>query len=416
MKIVLVNTYDQKGGAARAVSRVFHGLKRAGCDVSFMVQNKESDEPGILVAGSGVARWFNFIRPYIDFAIPLLQVRKRILFSTSLLPDQFIGSIEKADPDIIHLNWIAGGMIRIESLAHLKIRVVWTFHDLWAFTGGCHYPPAGCTRYGESCGCCPLLHSNHEKDLSRSVFERKRRAYDKIKNLTIVTPSRWLADCVKSGSLLNDREVTVIPNGLDLSVFKPGDKEEARRKYNLPLAKKLILFGGIRGVEYRLKGFHLLVEAMKKASTADIELVVFGSEYSKLAECIPMKTHFLGHIAGEERLAALYSAADVVAVPSYQEVFGQTASEALACGVPVVAFAATGLLDIVDHQTNGYLAKPYDTVDLAKGIDWILENRDRYMKLSRAARRKAETHFDIDIVVGQYLELYRTCLSNSAPA
>jgi glycosyltransferase involved in cell wall biosynthesis len=410
MKVLLINTYDRQGGAARAVGRLVNGLKEAGCDVALMAQNKESSDPGIIKSGSGLAKQFNFIRPYIDFAIPLPQVRQRILFSSSLLPDQVIRSINKIKPDIVHLNWIAGGMIRIESLARIEQPVVWTFHDLWAITGGCHYPP-NCTRYRESCGRCPLLHSGREIDLSRKVFERKRSAYFKIKNLTVITPSKWLAGCVRSGPLMEGRPLEVIPNGLDTSVFKPLDKRDARQRFNLPPDKKLILFGGIRAVEYKLKGFQLLLEALKNINDTDAELVVFGSGNLKTAGNVPLKTHSLGYISGEAQLAELYNAADVVAVPSYQEIFGQTASEALSCGIPVVAFAATGLLDIVDHLLNGYLAKPFETDDLAHGINWILEDKARYKQLSHNAHMKVLNQFDITQVAGRVMGVYEKTLS-----
>jgi glycosyltransferase involved in cell wall biosynthesis len=374
-----------------------------------MVQNKETKDPSVIKAGKGFAKYFNFVRPYIDFAIPLPQIRKRILFSTSLLPDQFIKSVASVKPDVIHLNWIAGGMIKIESLAEIRQPIIWTFHDLWAFTGGCHNQ-LECNRYHNNCGCCPLLHSKHENDLSRKVFNRKQGTYGKIKNLHIVTPSNWLAGCVKSGSLVKERPLTIIPNGLDTNLFIPTDKNKARVHFQLPLEKKIILFGGIRGVEYPLKGFHLLLEAFNKLRDYNYELVVFGSDKPKHFEPINGKVHFLGHISDEKELATLYSASDLVAVPSYQEVFGQTASEALSCGIPVAAFATTGLLDIVDHKTNGYLAKPFDTADLAEGVNWILGNRDRYIDLSRAARLKAETKFDIRIVARRYMELYEEVL------
>jgi len=259
-----------------------------------------------------------------------------------------------------------------------------------------------------------VLHSGSNHDLSRSVFSRKQKAYGKLKNLHIVTPSRWLADRVFSGSLLGNRPVTVIPNGLDINIFTPSKKSEARRTFNLPEDKKIILFGGVRGAEYRLKGFHLLVEALKTIRRDDLELVVFGSSSSKLADTITCKTHFLGHIESETELAVLYNAADVAVVPSYQEVFGQTASEALSCGLPVVAFATSGLLDIVDHKKNGYLATPFKPDDLAEGITWVLETGEKSGELSQAARLKAETHFDIRIVARQYETLYGRILNGES--
>ncbi len=160
--------------------------------------------------------------------------------------------------------------------------------------------------------------------------------------------------------------------------------------------------------EYR-KGFDLLYECLKQlfAKWSDkAELIVFGSSEPENPPDFGLLVHYLGHLHDDVSLALLYSAADVMVVPSLQEAFGQTASESLACGTPVVMFGATGLLDIVDHQINGYLAKPYDTSDLAAGINWILSDENRHKELCIKAREKAVVCFDIEKVAKQYAELY----------
>jgi glycosyltransferase involved in cell wall biosynthesis len=406
MHVLLLNTYDLKGGAAKATWRLFKGLQEAGIRIQMLVQNKTSIDPDVYTTQGLFHNYFNGIRPYIDFAIPFPLIRSRILFSTAFIPDQVQQAIDQVNPDLVHLNWIAGGMIRIESLSLIRQPIVWTFHDLWAFTGGCHYPPAGCDRYKEHCGQCPVLHSGSNNDLSRKVFDRKEHVYSSIKNLTIITPSQWLAEKVRESPLLHGRHVEVIANGLETSIFKPVDKLMARKRFNLPADKTLILFGGIRGVQNEIKGFKLLCDALEGIRDIDFELVVFGSSASKKTKTLPFPSNFLGFIRDEAVLADLYSAADVVVVPSQQEVFGQTASEALSCGVPVVAFATSGLLDIVDHKENGYLAECFKPDDLANGIKWVLQDGDRYRALSEAARTKALMKFDLRITTQNVLNLY----------
>jgi len=406
MNVLLLNTYDLQGGAAKATWRLFRGLQKEGIHVHMLVQNKTSTDPEIHTAKGHFNNYFNGIRPYIDFAIPLLQTRKRILFSTNLLPDSVVDQITAINPDLVHLNWIAGGFIRIESLSKIKQPIVWTFHDLWAATGGCHYP-LECNRYKETCGSCPVLHSTCENDLSRKTFLRKQAAYRPIKNLTIITPSHWLAGCVGESTLLGGRPVKVIPNGLDISVFHPSGKAEARYHFGLPPQKKLILFGAVRAVKNELKGFDNLLEALKKVDQIDLELVVFGSSHSEMVKRVNFPVRFSGYLPKESDIARLYASADVVAVPSSQEVFGQIASESLACGVPVVAFGATGLLDIVDHKKTGYLAKPFESVDLAAGIAWILEDPARHEALSHNARIAAEERFDIRKTVQHVIGVYQ---------
>ena len=409
MHVLLLNTYDLKGGAAKATWRLFKGLQEAGIRVQMLVQNKTSIDPDVYTAQGPFHNYFNGIRPYIDFAIPLLQTRKRILFSTNLLPDSVVDQINVINPDLVHLNWIAGGFIRIESLSKIKQPIVWTFHDLWAATGGCHYP-VECKRYKESCGCCPVLHSTREHDLSRRSFHRKKAAYRSINKLTVITPSRWLADCVTESTLLGGRPVRVVPNGLDMSVFNPSDKAEARNHFGLSQQKKIILFGAVRAAKNELKGFNNLLEALMQMDRSDLELVVFGSSYSEMVKMVDIPVRFLGYLPKEKDIAMLYAAADVVAVPSFQEVFGQIASESLACGVPVVAYGATGLLDIVDHKNTGYLATPFESKDLAAGINWILDDPARHETLSRNARKAAEQRFDIRKTVQQVIGIYHNSI------
>jgi glycosyltransferase involved in cell wall biosynthesis len=409
MHILLLNTYDLKGGAAKATWRLFKGLENSGIKVQMLVQNKVSADPQVMAAPGKFHGAMNVLRPYIDFAIPLVQTRKRILFSTNLLPDSIVDQVNALKPDLVHLNWIAGGFIRIESLAKIKQPIIWTFQDLWAATGGCHYP-VECLGYVKNCGCCPVLHSKQENDLSRKTFLRKEATYRQIENLTVITPSRWLAGCVSNSALFGNRPVKVVPNMLDTAVFKPYEKSEARRHFGFSQQKKLILFGAVRAAKNELKGFKNLLEAMKLVHQPDIELIVFGSSYSDLVKTVDIPVRFLGFMPDETEIAMLNSAADVVAVPSLQEVFGQTASEALACGVPVVAFAATGLLDIVEHKRTGYLAEPFLSEDLAEGIRWILEDPERHAELSRNARQAAVERFDIGKTVQQVIEIYEEVL------
>ena len=283
---------------------------------------------------------------------------------------------------------------------------------MWPFTGGCHYDQE-CSRYRESCGQCPMLNSSKNWDLSRWIWWRKQKAWKDL-DFIVATPSHWLGDCAKASSLFCDLRVEVIPNGLDLSRFKPFDKRIARELLFLPQDKKLILFGAIDSTSDKRKGFQFLQPALQALANNEreneIELVVFGSSKPPNPPELSMKTHYLGHLPGDLSLGLLYAAADVMVAPSIQEAFGQTASEAMACGTPVVAFGTTGLLDIVDHKRTGYLAQPFDAEDLAKGIAWVLEDEERWQVLSRQSRQKVEDEFAIESVAQRYAELYKEVL------
>jgi glycosyltransferase involved in cell wall biosynthesis len=288
---------------------------------------------------------------------------------------------------------------------------------MWPMTGGCNYNE-GCDRYQHTCGSCPQLFSQRESDLSRWIWRRKARAWKNL-NLSLVAPSRWMAQCAAESSLFRDRRIEVIPGGLDTHTYRPIPRQTARELLNLPQNKHLVLFGAPGAVTDKRKGFHLLLPALQNLSQAGwgdrLEIVVFGASQAESSARLSFKTHYLGKLSDDITLALAYSAADVMVVPSLQESFGQTASESLACGTPVVAFNSTGLKDIVDHQQNGYLAKPFEVDDLAQGIAWVLEEDDRRQALAQAAREKAIRSFSVALQADRYQSLFQEIVRLDSP-
>ncbi|MCA2504061.1 MAG: glycosyltransferase family 4 protein [Microcystis sp. M54BS1] len=416
MKVIHLNTNDIQGGAAQASYRLHTGLRGIGIDSQMLVQRKISDVPTIIAPATKIEKAVSQTRPSLDLLPVLLYSnRQRTPYSIQWLPDRLVSRVAQISPDIINLHWINAGFLQIETLAKFKQPLVWTAHDMWPFTGGCHYS-GECNKYTQSCGHCPQLKSQQDGDISRWVWWRKAQAWKNL-NLTIVTPSQWLADCARNSSLFQDLRIEVIANGLDIQKYKPIEKNTARHLLGLPQDKQLILFGAMSPTSDNRKGFHLLRPALKKLSQSPIlqeklELVIFGASEPKEPIDVGFKIHYLGRLNDDISLAITYSAADVMIVPSIQEAFGQTASESLSCGTPVVAFNATGLKDIVEHQQNGYLAKPFEVEDLARGINWVLEDTERYNQLCIRARQKVEQEFTLEIQASKYLKLYNEMLAS----
>ena len=412
MKLLLVNTNDISGGAAIAAYRLLKGLQKNGVQSQMLVQSKKSDDYSVIGPHSKWQKNFGKLKPMLDnIPITFYKYRKKIMFSPAITPDNISKKIQDINPDIVHLHWIALGFIKIETLAKISKPMIWTLHDMWAFTGGCHYDEE-CKKYIKNCGCCPTLNSNKEKDLSCKIWKRKKKAWENL-DLTIVTPSSWLGECARESSLFCNTRVEVIPNGIDLNRFKPIDKNIARDILCLPKDKKLILFGSLSALSDKRKGFSLLKEALKKYFSKEnkgIELIIFGSSKPRDEENLSFKTHYLGRLNDEISLALVYSAADVMIVPSMQDNLPNTVMESLACGTPVVAFNIGGIPDMIEHQKNSYLAIPFKTEDLAYGIKWVLEDDGRRKKLSENAREKVIKEFDIVKIAKRYEDLYEDVL------
>jgi glycosyltransferase involved in cell wall biosynthesis len=407
VKILYLNGADIEGGAAKAATRLLRGVHAQGADARLYVQRKSGKDPLIDGPRSLLGKAFSFARPTIEQH--LLGIKPGNMsgpFCTAYLPDGLARQVSNSAPDLIHLHWVAR-MMRLETLARFTVPLVWTMHDSWAFTGGC-YLPGDCTRYRDACGKCPMLNSSMENDLSRRIWQRKKKAWDSL-NLTLIAPSHWMADCARSSSLFGHTRIEVIPNGVDVQSYKPVERHTARERFSLPHDKKLILFGAKSATQDPNKGFHLLIEAMRELTTKDnqAELVIFGTAESEKLSDLGFKTHYLGWQSDDAALSQLYSAADVLVLPSIQESLGYTVMEAMACGTPCVAFNQGGVPDLIDHQQNGCLAQPYDPSDLARGIAWTMENTNRWEELSCNARRKIDTVYAIENVAKRHLELYR---------
>lgn len=414
MKILYINGADIEGGAAKAATRLLKRIDAQGIDACLLVQRKSGNDPLIAGPRTPVGKAFGLVRPTIEqMLFGITPAKMNGPFCAAFLPDGLSAQVVKRAPHIVHLHWVAR-MMRLETLQSLTMPVVWTMHDSWAFTGGC-YLPGDCTRFRESCGACPVLGSTREDDLSRRIWQRKFQGWHDL-DLTIIAPSRWMAARAQASSLFSNRRVEVIPNGIDISAYKPCDRRTAREMFSLPQGKSLILFGAKGATGDRNKGFHLLAEAMRNlaggAEFDSIELVIFGSAPPNPPPDPGFRTHYLGMQHDDVRLAFLYAAADVFVLPSIQENLPYTVMEAMSCGTPCVAFNQGGVPDLIDHELNGYLAHPYEPADLARGIAWVLEDAERRKKLSQHARHKVERDFSVGMIAERHIELYREILEH----
>lgn len=413
MKVLHLNSTDIQGGAARGAYWLHQALRQRGVDSRMLVDRKYSDDPQVVAPTHGLQLWARKLRAYLD-ELPLRRYQKTddAYWTVGWVPNDIVGRIRRIDPDIVHLHWTGNGFLPIQALAHLPYPLVWTLRDMWGFTGGCHYT-ADCARYEAACGACPQLRSDREEDLSRHIWRRKLRHWRNL-DLWLVPISSWLADCARTSSLFGGRPIEVIPNGVDARRFQPTDKATAKQMFGFAPDSQIILFGAINATTDPRKGFAHFQQALSQLGQTKLagraEVAVFGDTAPGSLGDAGMKTHYLGHFDDDQRLALLYSSADVMVTPSLQEAFGKTLIEAMACGTPVVAFNSGGPVDIIEHRADGYLARPFCAEDLAEGIAWCLAERARPLELGQRGRAKVEREFDINVVAHRYLALYQQIL------
>lgn len=420
-RVVHINFTESRGGAAIAARRLHHGLLAANVDSHMLVYKKDTADARVHpIRLSRLERGLRRMnvryerpsrRDYPGFSGVQWSAGR-----VSTPVERHLNAIApQLAPQVVHLHWIGDGLLSVPAVKQLgHYPLVWTLHDMWMFTGGCHYSE-GCTRFHDGCGQCPLLRSTQDHDLSRKTWEAKLRHWGNLA-MTIIAPSNWLAEQVRSSGLMGhfggQMRVQVIPNGLDLSRFRPYDQRFARDVMGLPQEKSLILFGAQHMNDPR-KGFHYLQAALRLLHDqgSDVEVVTFGDGATNL-EISGLRTHTLGSINDERVLALAYAAADAFVLPSSEDNLPNTVMEALACGLPPVAFNVGGLPDMITHKQNGYLARAFDAQDLANGITWSLEDHERHTRLRAEARNSAETKYDLAQIAAQYRTLYADLLSH----
>lgn len=406
MRVSHVNASDVTGGAARAAYRIHRALCQHGVDSTMLVNHASG---GDWTVHGPTDKWrqvlVNSRSPLGYLFSKTLKTDNPTLHSPNILPSGWRRRLNTGDADVVNLHWINYEMLSISDIGRIRKPVVWTLHDLWAFCGAEHYTEDFRWREGYTRSNRPLHESGF--DLNRWTWHRKRRLWRHP--MHIVTPSRWLANCVRQSALMHDWPVTIIPNAIDTDFWQPADKILARQLLKLPLEGPLLLFGAMGGAKDPRKGFDLLQSALRhlQGQMPGLELVVFGQMAPEKSVDLGFPIHYTGHLYDDVSLVLLYSAADAMVIPSRQDNLPNTGLESFACGTPVVSFNTCGLPDIVTHQQTGYLAKAFDAIDLAKGLQWTLKNPDRCASLGQAARAHAQQLWSYKVVAPQYLRVYQ---------
>ena len=405
-----LSAYDLMGGAAKAAFRLHCALVDAGEDSLMLVRQKDSERADVLGPEGWVRKWGTKVQRRAERLLVIPRATEE--FSVGSLPDGLARRVRELRPDVLHVHWVSHGFLRLETLAELGIPIVWTMHDMWAFTGGCHY--AGmCERYREGCGHCPVLESSAADDASRRGVVRRKTLLASIR-MKLVAPSQWMGWCASQSAALVGADVRVIPYTLNTKVFAPRDREQVRRDLGLPAGKFLVLAGAVgmdagarKGSSDFRRALMMLRDVTVRAEA--VEVLVFGTASRRRHSLNGITIHDLGYISEEARLADLYAAADVFVAPSRQDNLPNTVMEAMACGTPVIGSRVGGIPDMVEDAVNGFLMSVGNAGEMAHAIARLLNDDVLRAEMGRAAREKVLRCYAPGVVTAAYRALYAEC-------
>ncbi len=408
MKILHICTTD-RGGAAAAALRLHQALLQQGADSNFLVLKQFKPE----TPQSFVFRSDFFLNRINNFWNRLLKQthwhwERHLLKGQSAdnelftLPTSWFDLSKSQifqEADIIHLHWVSGFVDYANFFTNCSKSTVWTLHDTNAFTGGCHYTGT-CKQFETACQICPQLQGTKQPFLAKKNFQIKEKAFETVRKMTIVAPSKWLVGLSQKSRLLGRFEHFHVPYSLDLEVFKPYSQAESRQKLGLPLNKKILLFVA-QDVSNPRKGFHLLSEALQiLQKKEDMMVCTIGKKTNLEINNLIIKD--LGFITNLQTMAEAYSAADVFVIPSLEDNLPNTVLESLACGTPVIGFPIGGIADMVKNEVNGLLAKEVSGESLTKTIEVFFEKEFDKTKI----RKDAEIRYAHTVQAKAYLEIY----------
>lgn len=431
MRIGQFNTYPH-GGAFIAAARFHEELVAQGVDSRFfyrIAQRPAPEHPSYqALEFAARSRWqkLNFWHKETEH---LRRRRVHDLYDLHLagrpVPGENFSMSEQSETtrldwpslnlDLVHLHWIAH-LADYPSFFQSIPRgtpIFWTLHDMFPLTGGCHYS-AGCSRYSTGCGQCPLVLNSNPADVSAESFQAKRKALAGHQ-LHVIAPSQWLLDLARQSGIWPENTIfSLVRYGLDLQQFKPHGKAAARTALGLPSESLLIGFGADNLTDVR-KGLPDLLAALEQLPTEHgVEAVLFGAGELKTIPASLKRVHHFGYVSDLQRQALLYSACDLVIVPSREDNQPSVGLESLACGTPVVATRTGGLPEYVLDGATGLLAEPANHEDLRHRIDWLLRHPDARQVMGQRGRMLIQREFEITRQTGIYRQLYLASLAQQA--
>jgi len=404
MKILHINQSDISGGAAIAGYRLQQGLLEQGIDSKMLVGTMKTDSDRI-ASVPRKSRFENQLNRFTKYS----GLNYINLFSSFNIPDHKFYQ----NADIINFHNLHTGYFNYLAIPTLTKNkpAVFTLHDMWSFTGHCAYS-YNCDRWKIGCGKCPYpdTYPAIYRDSTRLEWKLKDWVYSKS-NLVIVTPSNWLTEQAQK-SMLRRFPVCQIPYGIDLNAYLPLDKSLCKTVLDIPINKRVLLFGA-DSLKDKRKGGDLLLKALQQlpqSLTSETILLTFGNGSESITSELGMPNISLGYINSDRLKSIVYSAADLFIFPTRADNLPLVLQESMACGTPMVSFDIGGVPDLVRPMVTGYLAKPEDAMDFCNGIVMLLEDDQLRQTMSANCRAISLAEYSLELQAKRYIELYKKIL------
>lgn len=406
MRVVVVNHNLNSGGAAQYSLRLHHSLKSRGIDSLYYVNQQVHYDQDIIGPKDKIESLLAMFKSIIDSLwLRFYPRRTKAVWGTGLVPSLLASKINRLKPDIVHLNWISNGMLNLWDIHNIKAPIVWTLHDSWAFTGGCHLPMS-CENYKHDCGYCPQLSSQKLWDLSHLIVFAKQKIWNQ-KKIHFIFPSQWLFEQGKKSSLLQNHLASVVSNFVDCEFFKPLDPINTRKTLQIPTEKKLIGFGATHAQTDSNKGYSFVKNLILSSEYTECHFVLWGDRFVEFTD--PKYKDRVSVLEGyldQHFLKILYSSLDLMLMPSQSENMPLTALESMACGTPLLAFAVGGLPELIQPLKNGFLCSHYDQKNyeesFAQAITYLSQ------EVRNAARKRVQEHFSAPNQLEKILKIYES--------
>ena len=414
MKILHLGYSDTLGGASIAMMRLHNSLRSLGLDSKVLVGQKLSTDDDVIGPESEFEKTLN------ELKIKIARQKKYIYkhdgkFSHSLnvFNSQILKKIDKIKPDIVNLHWINNELISIKQIAKIKFPILWTFNDMWPMCGGEHYSDND--RYKLGYDSTKKSVNEEGIDLNCYLWNLKKKYWGENIKL-IVCVSNWLREKALESKLFHNYNIEYVPCTLDTKEWMPIEKIKARKKLNLPLNKKILLFMSTNGSKDFRKGFVYIKNYLNNFSNKSEEILLLNVGNNNVIkiknfEILNINQTFNGQ---SDKLKLYYSASDILLAPSILEAFGQVAIEASSCGKPSIGFKNTGLSDAIKHKETGYLAKYLDQSDFDNGLNWIINKLNKNEKyFHKRCLQFVENNFSPNLISKKYIDLYKSIVNGN---